>query len=363
MVEYYRHNDEIARYAFSSKLTLGLRTVWAWDSYRELQLLLQRERPDLAHFHNILPLISPAAYYACRKAEVPAVQTLHNYRLLCPAANFYRDHHPCEDCLGKTLPWPGVLHACYQSSRAASGSVAAMLTVHRARSTWKQCVDVYIALTEFARRKFIQGGLPREKIVIKPNFVYADPGARTGRGEYALFVGRLSEEKGLRTLLSAWERLHSAIPLDIVGEGPLRAELEAEASRRGLSSISFKGRLPHDETLKAMKCARFLIVPSECYENFPMTIVEAFSCGVPAVTSRQGAVEEIVEDGRTGFHFRPGDAADLAEKVEWAWADPAKIEEMGRAARAEYEAKYTAQRNYQMLMDIYQRVLRPRPAA
>ena len=290
------------------------------------------------------------------------VQTLHNYRLFCPAATFFRDGHVCEECVQHTL-WRSVRYACYRNSRPATATVALMLAVHRRRRTWTRQVDCYIALTEFSRRKFIEAGLPAEKVVVKPNFVHPDPRARNGRGEYALFVGRLSPEKGLHTLLDAWQRLRDRVPLRIVGDGPLRPELEADASRRGLSGVSFDGRLPHDQTLEAMKGARFLVFPSEWYEPFGLTIAEAFACGVPVVASRLGAIEEIVEDGRTGLHFTPGDPDVLAAKVEWAWTHPERMEEMGRAARAEYEAKYTAERNYQMLMDIYQRAIAAHRAA
>jgi glycosyltransferase involved in cell wall biosynthesis len=294
------------------------------------------------------------------------VQTLQNYRLLCPAATLQNDGCVCEECLGRS-PWRGVLHACYRDSRAATAVVVLMLSVHRWLGTWSKMVDYYIALTEFVRAKFIEGELPAEKIVVKPHFVFRDPGVRDGRGEYALFVGRLAEEKGLRTLLAAWERLNNRVPLEIVGDGPLRAELVAQVSRLGLSrvwrgkpaatSISFHGHLTPDHLTPVMKRARFLLFPSIWYEPFGLTNVEAFACGVPVIASRLGAMQEIVEDGRTGLHFTPGDADDLAAKVDWAWTHPDEMQVMGRAARAEYDAKYTAERNYQMLRGIYQRVL------
>jgi len=399
VLEYFRDNDEIARYGPWEKATLGLRTVWAWDSYREIRALLRREKPDVAHFHNTFPLISPAAYYACREAGVPVVQTLHNYRLLCPAATLQNDGRVCEECLGRS-PWRGVLHGCYRGSRPATAATALMLSTHRWLATWSKMVDCYIALTEFARAKFIEGGLPAEKIVVKPNFVHPDPLAvavmspspnfagtqRAPLQQYepqgskashcatrasnpesripnpqpprcALFVGRFSEEKGLRTLVAAWKRLGNRLPLRIVGHGPLRAELEAQIARLGLSSISFHGHLTPAHVIPLMKYARFLVFPSELYEGMPRTIIEGFACGVPVIASRLGAMQEIVEDGRTGLHFTPGDANDLAAKVEWAWTHPAEMAEMGRAARAEYEATYTAERNYQHLMSIYQRVI------
>jgi glycosyltransferase involved in cell wall biosynthesis len=356
VIHYFRDNNEIAAYGLLKKSTLGLRTIWAWDSHREITELLRAERPDVAHFHNTFPLISPAAYYACRAAGVPVVQTLHNYRLLCPAGVLFRCGRVCEECIKHSL-WRGVLHACYRSSRGKTSAVALMLTVHRWLGTWMHVVDCYITLTEFSRRKFIEAGLPAEKIAVKPNFVRADPGTCKGAGECAVFVGRLSGEKGLQTLLTAWELLNSRIPLEIVGDGPLRPTLQNEAQRRMMGGVHFRGWMVPDETLAAIKQARFLVFPSECYEGFPVAIAEAFACGVPVIASRLGAMQEIVQDGCTGLHFTPGNADDLAAKVGWAWAHPKEMAAMGRAARAEYEAKYTAERNYQMLMEIYQRVL------
>lgn len=356
--EYSRHNDEIAGYGLWGKATLAPRTVWAWDSYREIKALLEKEKPDVAHFHNTFPLISPAPYDACRKAGVPVVQTLHNYRLLCPRAILMREGRVCEDCLGKTFPWPGILHACYRDSYAASATVAAMLGVHNALGTWEEKVDVFIALTEFARQKFIEGGLPADKITVKPNFVHPDPlagGNHKSQGLYALFVGRLAPEKGLRTMLAAWELLDGRIPLRIVGDGPLRPELEALA--KCLKRVSFDGWLERGKVLDALKEARFLVFASEGYETFGLTIVEAFASGLPVIASRLGAVAEIVEDGWTGLHFTPGDAENLAAKVVWAWTHSKETEEMGKAARAEYGAKYTAERNYHVLMAAYKQAM------
>src|SRR5581483_9761958 len=192
------------------------RTVWSRPAYRVLRELLRAHRPAVAHFHNTFPLISPAAYYACRAERVPVVQTLHNFRLLCPNALFFRDGRVCEDCLGKAVPWPGVAHKCYRGSRSASAAVCTMLTVHRALGTWHTAVDRFIALTDASRRKFVAGGLPADKIAVKANFVDPDPGPGTGAGGYGVFVGRLSAEKGVGTLLKAWQQLGRDVPLKIV---------------------------------------------------------------------------------------------------------------------------------------------------
>lgn len=368
VIEYRRSNDEIAQEGALRKAALGLRTVWAWDSYHEIKSLLGEHKPDLVHFHNTFPLVSPSSYYACREAGVPVVQALHNYRLLCPAGTFYRNGRICEDCLGKGFPWPGVAHGCYRGSHAASLAVAAMLGVHNSLNTWSRTVALFVAPSEFARRKFIEGGLPGERIAVKPNLVYPDPadtfesGQTNGGSEvsrspaeprFALFVGRLAPEKGVRTLLAAWRQVRGDTLLRIVGDGPLRREVEALAD--GTSCVRWEGFKPRREVLEASRSARFLLFPSEWYETFGLVVVEAFACGIPVIASRMGAMEELIEDGRTGLHFAPGDPIDLATKVEWALNHPSEVEAMGRAARAEYEAKYTAERNYQLLTEIYGR--------
>jgi glycosyltransferase involved in cell wall biosynthesis len=354
VVTFCRSNFEISSYSALKQVALLKRAVWATDIKEEIADVLQQEKPDIVHVHNTFLMISPSIYSACREAGVPAVQTLHNYRLLCPASTFLKHGRICEECVGHSL-WRSVAYGCYRDSRAATATVALTVGVHRSLGTWNKLVDGYIALTEFGRQKFIVGGLPAERIAVKPNFVHPDPGARQGRGEGALFVGRLAEEKGVGTLLRAWRKLHSSIPLDVVGDGPLRSALEAES--QGQKSVQFRGWMPRDQILETMKLARFLIFPSEWYEGFGMTIVEAFACGIPVICSRLGAMEELVADGHTGLHFTAGDANDLAQKVEWAWSHPEEMEAMGRAARAEYEGKYSADRNYQMLLDIYRRVI------
>jgi glycosyltransferase involved in cell wall biosynthesis len=356
VVRYTRDNREIEGYGAWRKATLAPRTLWAWDSHRDLLALLEREKPDVAHFSNTFPLISPSAYYACRAAGVPVVQSIHNYRLLCPAATLLRDGSICEECVERSL-WRSVRHGCYRGQRAATAVLAGMLVFHRLRRTWSELVDCYVALTDFARAKLVAGGLPAEKLVVKPNFAHPDPGERTEPGEYALFAGRLSSEKGLDTLLRAWRRLDTELPLRIAGDGPLRREVEAEVTRAGLAKVRLLGQLPRQDLLKVVKSARFLVVPSTWYEGFPMVIVEAFACGVPPIVSRLGGMAEIVREGSTGLHFSPGDAGDLARKATWAWREPEALQEMGRAARGEYQARYSAERNYQLLIDIYQRAI------
>lgn len=352
VIAYRRSNWDAEAYRGVRLLGLAKRTVWASDTRRNFLRLLQREKPDVVHVHNTFVMISPSLYSACYEARVPVVQTLHNYRLLCPAGTFFRDGKVCEECLGGSL-WRSVEHACYRQSYPASAVVALMLAAHRLRDTWNREISCFVALSEFARNKFVEGGLPREKIFVKPNFVSPDPGARTGPGDYALFVGRLSPKKRVDTVLAAWKRLPPSIPLHIIGDGPDREQLAAEALRDGLTQVQFKGQLPREQTLAAINQARFLVFASEWYENFPVTIAESFACSTPVICSRMGAMQEIVSDGRTGIHFTPADSEDLAGKVEWAWNHPGEMSAMGRQARAEYESKYTAEKNYPLLIAIY----------
>jgi glycosyltransferase involved in cell wall biosynthesis len=344
------HNEDMAR---MGSVRQASATVWNRDAARQFREFLRADRPAIVHFHNTFPLLSPAAIRVASEEGAMVVQTLHNYRLLCANGLFFRDGHVCEDCLGKAIPWPGVVHRCYQASVAASAAVATMLTTHRAAGTWARRVDRFIALTEFARRKFIEGGLSPDRLVVKPNFV-PDPGPPAGtRDSFALFVGRLSPEKGISTMLRAWRELPS-LPLRIVGTGPLAAVVEREV--RDLASngnVACTGHLSSDEVSALMRRARFLVLPSECYEGAaPRVLLEAFACALPVVAARHGAMAEAVEHARTGVLFRAGDPADLVYQIRTALAANL-FAAMGKNARLEFEDKYNAQRNYKLLMKIY----------
>jgi glycosyltransferase involved in cell wall biosynthesis len=324
----------------------GIDAVWSSRSFRLLTEITRTWKPDLVHFHNTFPLISPSAYYAAQRESIPVIQTLHNFRLLCPGATLLRGGAVCEECIEKKTLRPAIVHGCYRGSRSASAAVATMLTVHRVANTWQRKVDLYIALSEFARRKFIEGGIPASRIMVKPNFISPDPGVGPGTGEYALFVGRLSSEKGISVMTSAWSDL-SHIPLLVAGDGPL-------AAAAWPCGASWLGRQSREQVLDLMRGARVLIFPSVCYETGPLTILEAFACGLPVIASNLGAMAEMVDHERTGLLFNPGDAGDLASKVRWAFEHPEAVEAMRAAARREFEEKYTAERNYAMLMAIYE---------
>jgi glycosyltransferase involved in cell wall biosynthesis len=357
VVTYWRSNAEIYERALS-KPSLALSAFWAGDSIRELTRLLRDERPDIAHFHNTMTMISPAAYYACRKVGVPVVQTLHNYRLVCPGGALFRANRICEQCRGRILPWPSVVHGCYRSSRVQTAVVASVISLHRLIRTWQRAVDAYITPTQFARSKLLAGGLPAEKVFVKPNFVTTDPGVGQRCGGYALFAGRFADPLKLEMLLTGWQRLGGDAPLKLVGALPGdREAVAAQIAARGLRNVKIMDWQPQPLLLRLIQDALFVVFPSEWYETFGLLIVEAFACGVPVITTRIGAMAEIVEDGVTGLHYMPGDADDLAAKLKWAFSHPDRLEEMSRKARAVYEEQYCPERNYPLLLSIYERAI------
>lgn len=344
VLRYGRHNDEIEG---ASRAALAIQTVWSQKTVREVDAVLEAFRPDVIHVHNTFPLISPSVYWAARRRGLPVVQTLHNFRLMCPQAMFLREGRVCEDCLGH-VPWRGVMRACYRESRLQSAVLASSVTLHRAIGTYDKAVTLYVALNEFCRQKFIEGGLPAQRVVIKPNFV-EDAGAGQADRSGGLFVGRLSQDKGVSVLLEAL-RLQPS-PVQIIGAGDLA---EATQAQLGADALGF---LPVTDILERMKRAAYLVVPSLWYENFPRTLVEAYSAGLPVIASRLGALAELVEEGVTGLLFEPGNARDLASKLQWAHTHPSEMRAMGDAARARYVSAYSPERNLQQLLKIYEQAV------
>jgi glycosyltransferase involved in cell wall biosynthesis len=330
----------------------ALRTVWSSESYRRVDQKLRGGNFDVMHVQNFFPLWSPAVYYAAFKNGVPVLQTLHNYRLMCVNSLFFRDQHVCEECLGSALPWRGVLHACYRQSRAASAVVAAMVGTHNLAGTWRKKVSAYIAVSEFTREKYIAGGWPAEKIVVRPNFVHPTPRTGSGGGNYALYVGRLSPEKGVATMLEGWRSAQDPVPLKIVGQGPLEDLVRAAASDS--AHIQYLGGKPFSEVLDLMRSAEFLVFPSEAYETMGRTIMEAFAVGTPVIASKTGPAATMVVPGKTGFHFQPGDVSGLRERVEWCSRNLAEIRSLRANARRAFEADYTGAANLEKLITIYQ---------
>jgi glycosyltransferase involved in cell wall biosynthesis len=359
VLEYRRSNHEIVNGSLVRQIAMAQRAIWSSGTFQGFRALLRQQKPDIVHVHNTFVMISPSIYWACAEENVPVVQTLHNFRLFCPQGTFLREGKICEECVEHSL-LRGVAYGCYHRSGIATGAAALMLATHRWVGTWTNKIDCYVAVSQFARGKFAQAGLPVKKLVVKPHFVYPDPGPRSGPGDYAIFVGRFTPEKGLPTLLNAWKRINTSVPLVIVGDGPLRESLEGQAAQMNNSRVIFRGHLSREATVAAVKGAKILLCASECYEQGPATILEAFACGVPVIAPSLGPIDEVVDDRRTGLLFRAGDPAHLAQKIEWALDHDEHLQSMGKNARAKFEANFTANKNYTRLMEIYERVISAR---
>jgi glycosyltransferase involved in cell wall biosynthesis len=348
VVPFIRRNTE---FTTREVVPIALQTPWNRKAAQEIADVAKRTKADVVHFHNWLPQISPGAFYAARDTGAAVVQTLHNYRWACPKGIMFRDGHPCEECLGKMVPWPAVAHGCYRESRAGSAVVMTTLAIHNALRTPHRVVDAYVAASEFIRDKLTEAGLPRGRIYLKPNFLSPDPGAGEGSGDYVMYLGRLSPEKQIDTLLAAWSRFGGTIPLKISGDGPLRPAVEAAARRD--PSIEYLGFASNETVDRLLGEARMLAFPSGTYEVQPITILESLAKGTPVVAGRLGAMSGLIEDGVTGWHFNPGDAGDLADTVSKVFNDPVALGAARTAARNEYEATYRAEGNLDMLIDIY----------
>ena len=321
----------------------------ARDSVRDV---IQRFGPSVVHVHNFFPLLSPSIYDACRDEGVPVVQTLHNYRLICPGALLLRNGATCEKCVTGSA-YRAVAHGCYRNSPLSTLPVAHMVQTHRRRATWTEKVDRFVALTNFAKAKFVEGGLPAERITVKPNSLLRTPVASRpspNAPPSALFVGRLSVEKGVGTLAVAWRQLQ--VPLVVVGEGPMRDQLQGG----GYGHVRLLGQSPAQVVTRHMQAATFVVLPSICYEGFPMALLEAYAHARPVIASRIGALAELVTDHETGLLCEPGDAEDLVAKVRWAAEHPDAMRGMGLRAREVFDREYTADANYARLSAIYRSV-------
>lgn len=332
-----------------SSARIAAQTIWNRAAYREVTRLVRDQRPDIVHLQNTFPAASPAVASAAVRSGVAVVQSLRNFRLLCVNALLFRDGAPCFECVGRH-PIPGVVHKCYRQSRPASSVVAAMILTHRALGTWTRGVTRFIATSEYVRRVHVAGGIPEHAISVKPNMLEPDPGLRRGDGDYLLYVGRLSSEKGLGTLLAAWSRVKRSARLLIVGDGPLAATVRAAAAAS--SSVQWLGALPLAEVVDLMGDARAVVVPSEWGEPFGRVVIESLATGTPVIAARSGGLPEIVLDGANGWLFEPGDITQLTEVLTRALSE--RSASMRAAARASFEMHYTAERNHEMLLAIYE---------
>ncbi|MGE4218224.1 MAG: glycosyltransferase family 4 protein [Alphaproteobacteria bacterium] len=335
-------------------LGLALNTLWSPAGRRAVAAAIRSARPDLVHVHNFFPLLSPSIYGAVHDAGLPVVQTLHNYRLICPGALLLRDGGACELCVERRIKWPAVRHACYRTSHAASATVAAMDGLHSLLGTFRRRVDRFIALSLTAAQQFVRGGIPAAQIAVIPNAV-ADPGPPRMDGRSgALFVGRLSPEKGLDTVLAAWR--HIDWPLTVIGDGPDAARLKAAAP----AQVRFLGRRSPDQVAQAMAGAELLVFPSLCRENLPTVILEAMAHGVPVLASGGGAAEDMILPDVSGALAPPGDVAVWRDAIATLRSDPVRRAGLAREGRAAYEAHYTPSRVVARRLALYRALLEER---
>jgi len=336
-----------------ARVMTAAQAAYSWNMRERITRVLTKMRPEIVHVHNFFPQISPSVYDAAADAGCSVVQTLHNYRLLCPSATLYRQGSICHECLEKKVSWPGVLHACYRSSRIGTASVAAMIAWSKFRGTWANKVDRYIVLTEFAKSLFTQySDIPEKKLCIKQNAI-GDPGLGSGRGGYALYVGRLSPEKGISVLLEA-ASMSLGLPLKVAGAGPLES-LVREAHAAG--HIEYLGRLDAEAIRSRMQDAALLIVPSLWYEGLPMVIPEAFGTGLPVIASKIGSLASLISDGYNGLLVPPGDAEAIRAAILRIAVSSEFQESLRRGARSTYDARYEPQQNILSLRQIYQQAL------
>ena len=344
--DYTFHNDALTE---ESKITLTVDSLWNRDIYQKMKERIRDFKPDIVHFHNIFPIISPAVFDAAKDAGAAVVISLHNYRSFCPSSDLYRDGNICEECRDHTVGWPSMVYGCYGAGGGPSGAVAAMLAVHRMAGSFDGLVDKYIAFNQHSRSLFIRAGLPADRVVVKPNFVVQPPPAVGDRESFALFAGRLIPEKGISTLLKAWrDPAAPSVPLMVVGEGAHASEVEAAGE-----NVHLLGAKTRSEIHALMRRAGLFIFPSERCEPFGLKIVEAFANELPVLAAGVGVAQELIEVGRTGFLFEAGNPHLLARAARYALECPEALNRMGLAAELEYRLKYTPARNLRLLEAIY----------
>jgi glycosyltransferase involved in cell wall biosynthesis len=355
-VEVFEENND-AIHGIRGKLIASSSVFYSVRSRRRMANTIRQLNPEIVHIHNWFPMLSPSIIQQVNASGIPVIQTLHNFRMLCANALLYRNGALCMDCVGKALPVDGILHGCYRGSRVGSAIVTAAYAFHRMVRTW-DCVDLFIAVSDFEREMLIRGGLPAEKIVVKPNFIASDKyGAESNLEDIALYVGRLSPEKGICTLLSAWNSGKLPMRLKIIGDGPLAEEVRSCAARN--SAVQYMGLQPPDTVYREMAKAKFLVFPSECFETFGRTVAEAFSQRTPVLASDLGAVRELVEDGVTGYRFSPGDSNALIEGALRFQVGDAYLQ-MRSNCRNVFLNRFTAEMNCNQLIDIYSKAIKLR---
>lgn len=336
------------------KVLIGLMTIFNFSSAKVLHKMILEFQPDIIHVHNFFPIASPSIFFVAKKYGIPIIMTLHNYRLICPSATLYRKNTICEICIKKTFTYPAVIHGCYRKSKIQTLLLTSMSFFHTVFHTWHRNVTHYIALTDFEKNKYLQSSLKlhSSQITIKPNFV-EDHDSLMQKENYFLYVGRLSEEKGIDILIETFK--NSPYELRIIGNGPLVEQVWTTANI--FTNIHYIGFQNKKFILESLKRAKALIFPSSCYETFGMSVIEAFSTGTPVICSDHGAPAELIQHMKNGLYFQSGNSIDLKQKVDWINTHPEQHYQLCFNARQEYEAKYTPKKNYTMLMKIYEEAI------
>ncbi|AKD03914.1 glycosyltransferase family 4 protein [Pontibacter korlensis] len=337
------------------KLKAALGVVYNVQSAQTIGKAIEGFKPDVVHVHNFFPLVSPGVFWVCQKYKVPVVMTLHNYRLVCPSAVLYYDGKVQLDNIHQVFPLKSVLKGVYRNSKIETASVVLATGVHKLLNTWRNKVDKFIVLTPGAADLFENSSLKLrpEQLSVKPNFT-ADPGEGAAeRDNYFLYLGRLTEEKGIRTLLKA--HAMRPFPLKIIGTGPLQELVEAYAAQN--SSVDYLGFRPREEAMGLLKKARALMFPSEWLETFGMTVVEAFATGTPVIAAKIGGAAHLVQHQENGLHYTPGNASELINQVKLLEQLPCLAHKLGQSGRLSYERQYTPEANYAMLVAIYEQAM------
>jgi len=347
VIEYEVDNKDIPR---ANYLAAGLQAIWNVKQHHHITQLMQEAKPDILKVDNYFPILSPSIFSAAKALGVSTVLSVRNYRLICPGASLFRDGRICTDCVGNRLALSAIRHQCYRDSYLQSAAVALSNSFAHLRGTWEHSVDQFIAVSEFVRKELIRGGYPGEKISVKANSI-VDTGIGNGEGEYALFVGRLIPEKGVHSLLKAWQTIGDALPLKIIGEGALE-DLVRSATQIN-PHIEYLGRQPISQVCDYMGRATVLVFPSEWYEPFGRSIVEAYSKGTPVVAADTEPMRDMIEDRKTGLFFRPGDSEDLARTILSLIRDKGRLRYMREQSRIRYLSSYTADENYAQMMTIF----------
>jgi glycosyltransferase involved in cell wall biosynthesis len=352
---YSRHNDETKTFSAAEKAAFFPQTVYSYKTSGEIADAVHGFKPDVAFVHNVYPLLSPSVYHKLHSLGVPAVQVLHNFRPFCPNGFYYTQGQICEACRdGNYLN--AVRKRCYKDSYIFSGLYALTLGSNRLAGMVNK-ISGFICLTEFFKIKMQEAGVPDSKLFVRPNFVYAPPlsAGTDDAGKYAIFMGRLSPEKGCWTLIHAFEQTPQ-VALKILGTGPLEQELKNYVSQKGISNIEFLGFKSGDEKWQLLRNSLCLVVPSEWYENFPVTVLEAFMAAKPVVAARMGGLPYIVENGKSGLLFESGKVDELAQRIQELANDPAAAVRMGTQGRKLSETKYGPEQGYSNLMKIFSQV-------